>query len=113
MSRAPARAIKKFKNSNNQHTLCYISRGEPSCVIIDEVQRIPQLLNEVHRLIEKDNIHFLLTGSSARKLRYNQANLLAGRARYAYVNTYLKEEIQAEALVRKLPALTRFLKYSA
>lgn len=48
-------------------------------VVIDEIQRIPDLLNEVHRLIENEEITFLLTGSSARKLRRGQANLLAGR----------------------------------
>jgi predicted AAA+ superfamily ATPase len=49
-------------------------------IIIDEVQRIPQLLNEVHRLIEKYSYKFILTGSSARKLRKSGENLLAGRA---------------------------------
>src|SRR3990167_11055183 len=49
-------------------------------VVIDEVQRIPDLLNEVHRLIERDHTKFLLTGSSARKLRQKGVNLLAGRA---------------------------------
>jgi predicted AAA+ superfamily ATPase len=50
-------------------------------VVIDEVQRIPDLLNEVHRLIEDRGIRFLLTGSSARKLRRGGVNLLGGRAR--------------------------------
>jgi len=49
-------------------------------VIIDEVQRVPELLNEVHRLIEERKIKFVLTGSSARKLRAKGINLLAGRA---------------------------------
>lgn len=49
-------------------------------VVIDEVQRIPELLNEVHRLIEHKKIRFLLTGSSARTLRRSGVNLLAGRA---------------------------------
>lgn len=49
-------------------------------VIIDEVQKIPELLNEVHRLIESKNIQFILTGSSARQLRKKGVNLLAGRA---------------------------------
>lgn len=49
-------------------------------VVIDEVQRIPELLNEVHRLIEKYKYKFVLTGSSARKLRRAGVNLLAGRA---------------------------------
>ena len=122
-------------------------------VVIDEVQKIPALLDEAHRLIEERGLRFLLTGSSARKLKRSQANLLAGRAwianlfpltwnelgarfnlerylRYgglpavygsedpaeelrAYVDTYLKEEIQAEGLVRRLPAFHRFLKVAA
>jgi len=121
-------------------------------VVIDEIQRVPELLNEVHRLIEKKKLTFLLTGSSARKLRRGKVNLLAGRAwvarlfpltwkeipdfnlerylRYgglppvylskypyeeldAYVNTYLKEEIMAEGLIRKLPPFSRFLRSAA
>jgi predicted AAA+ superfamily ATPase len=50
-------------------------------VVIDEVQRHPALLNEVHRLIESRRLRFALTGSSARKLRARGVNLLAGRAR--------------------------------
>lgn len=49
-------------------------------IIIDEVQKIPELLNEVHRLIESYKYRFILTGSSARKLRSKGINLLAGRA---------------------------------
>lgn len=49
-------------------------------IVIDEVQRVPELLNEVHRLIEKKKYRFVLTGSSARKLRRGGVNLLAGRA---------------------------------
>jgi len=49
-------------------------------IIIDEVQRVPALLNEVHRLIENKKLKFVLTGSSARKLRTKGVNLLAGRA---------------------------------
>lgn len=57
--------------------------GPCSVVVIDEVQKVPQLLDEVHRLIESKGLKFLLTGSSARKLRRGQANLLAGRAWHA------------------------------
>jgi len=59
-----------------------LSRGrEKKYVIIDEVQRIPALLNEVHFLMESNNPSvFILTGSSARKLKRSKANLLAGRA---------------------------------
>lgn len=49
-------------------------------VIIDEIQKVPELLDEVHRLIEKRKLRFALTGSSARKLRRKGVNLLAGRA---------------------------------
>ena len=126
-----------------------IDAGPADIIVIDEIQRIPELLNEIHRLIENRNFTFLLTGSSARKLRRGKANLLAGRVwnagmfpliyreipdfdlnRYlhygglpvvylseypeeeldAYVNTYLKEEILAEGLIRRLPPFSRFLK---
>jgi len=126
-----------------------IAAAPADIIVIDEIQRIPELLNEVHRLIENQHITFLLTGSSARKLRRGKANLLAGRVwdarmfplihreladfdlnrylRYggmpavylseypeealdAYVNTYLKEEILAEGLIRRLPPFSRFLK---
>ncbi len=49
-------------------------------IVIDEVQKAPELLNEVHRLIENKHLKFILTGSSARKLRRGGVNLLAGRA---------------------------------
>jgi uncharacterized protein len=122
-------------------------------VIVDEVQRLPTLLNEVHRFIEERRLKFVLLGSSARKLKQAGTNLLAGRAlrrlmlpllpeelsadfdlaqvlRFgslpivwqssaksesleAYVQLYLKEEIQAEALVRNLPGFARFLPVAA
>ncbi len=130
-------------------------KNDDLIVIVDEIQKIPSLLNEVHRLIEESSRgeapsrQFILTGSSARKLKVPGVNLLAGRAgkvalhpfvpeeleedfdlntalRYglipvvwsgpdkesklkAYAETYLKEEIKAEALVRDLPGFTRFL----
>lgn len=124
----------------------------PKVVVIDEVQKVPALLNEVHRLIETQKFKFLLTGSSARALRRGGTNLLAGRAwiahlfplcsqeipdfnlerylRYgglpnvyknekpqeeldAYVQTYLREEVLAEGIIRKLPPFARFLKVAA
>jgi predicted AAA+ superfamily ATPase len=124
-----------------------------SMVVVDEVQRLPALLNEVHRHIEDRRLRFVLCGSSARKLKTAGTNLLAGRAvrrylhpflpeelgedfdldealRYgtlpvvwmapdrgealiAYTQLYLKEEIQAEALVRNLPGFARFLPVAA
>ena len=50
-------------------------------VVIDEIQRLPELLNEIHYLIEERGVRFLMTGSSARKLRRGGVNLLGGRAR--------------------------------
>ena len=57
-----------------------IPPGHTGWIIIDEVQRIPALLNEVHDLIEARRLDFVLTGSSARTLRRRGVNLLAGRA---------------------------------
>ncbi|MEA2116462.1 MAG: ATP-binding protein [Thermodesulfobacteriota bacterium] len=65
-------------------------------VIIDEVQRIPDLLNEVHRLIEQRKIQFILTGSSARKLRAKGVNLLAGRALTRFMYPLTTEELRQD-----------------
>ncbi|MDO9028418.1 MAG: AAA family ATPase [Candidatus Roizmanbacteria bacterium] len=62
-------------------------------VVIDEIQRLPILLNEVHRLIEERRIRFLLTGSSARKLRRSGVNLLGGRARTKYLHPLTCREL--------------------
>ncbi len=119
-------------------------------VVIDEVQKVPDLLNVAHRMIErKTGYQFILTGSSARKLKRQGINLLGGRAllKYmppfyaaelgdafdlkknlrlgmlpivldsaepaetlrAYVGIYLKEEVQAEGLVRNVGDFARFL----
>ncbi len=125
-------------------------------VCIDEVQKIPELLDVVHSLIEKKKLRFVLTGSSSRKLKRKGANLLAGRAfmntlfplthqelgkdfnldfvlnwgslpkifsyekdrskaNYlkSYVQTYIKEEIVAEQLVRNLTPFRLFLPIAA
>ncbi len=124
-----------------------------SIIVIDEIQKLPNLLNEVQLIIDKSDVHFLLTGSSARKLRRGGVNLLGGRARkrifhpfvlkelkekfdlikainqglipsiyfsdapdedlQSYVGEYLKEEISAEAIVRNVPAFSRFLEVAA
>lgn len=57
-------------------------RALPNCdwVIVDEIQKLPKLLDIAHKLIEEKKIKFILTGSSARKLKRGGANLLAGRA---------------------------------
>ncbi|HBA84477.1 MAG TPA: ATPase [Verrucomicrobia bacterium] len=57
-----------------------IGTAHPDWVILDEIQRVPALLNEVHRLIEGRGLRFAMTGSSARSLRRKGVNLLAGRA---------------------------------
>jgi predicted AAA+ superfamily ATPase len=62
-------------------------------VVIDEIQRFPELLNEVHRLIEGRGLRFLLTGSSARKLRRGGVNLLGGRARTKYLHPLTYKEL--------------------
>jgi predicted AAA+ superfamily ATPase len=54
--------------------------GENPFVVIDEIQKVPQLLDEVHWLHENRGVHFALCGSSARKVRHGAANLLGGRA---------------------------------
>ena len=137
---------------NSANKTVFDPQDGDNIVVIDEIQRVPELLNEVHRLIENKKLTFLLTGSSARKLRRGKANLLVGRVwearlfpltwkeipdfnldrylRYgglppvylskfpyeeldAYANTYLKEEIMAEGLIRKLPPFSRFLRSAA
>ena len=124
-----------------------------SWAVIDEVQKVPELLDEVHRLIENRGLRFVLSGSSARKLRRRGVNLLAGRAvtttmfplvsaeldfdldidrtlvlgtlpmavvgddpldyLRTYAETYLVQEVQAEALTRSLGAFARFLELAA
>lgn len=123
-------------------------------IFIDEVQRLPELLNEVQYLMQEFKCKFILSGSSARKLKRGGANLLGGRAiqrflfpftyneikdRFkledalfygtlppiiektnkeksdilnSYVNTYLREEIQMEGIVRNLGGFSRFLDMS-
>ncbi len=126
-----------------------VNAVNPVQVIIDEVQKIPQILDVVHKIMEEKNIRFILTGSSARKLKKSGAGLLGGRALNfrmhpftaaelgtsfsldkalqtglipvversadpaktlsSYVDIYLREEIQAEGMVRNLGAFARFL----
>ncbi len=62
-------------------------------VVVDEIQRLPVLLNEIHRLIEERGIRFLLTGSSARKLRRGGVNLLGGRARTKFIHPLTYREL--------------------
>lgn len=62
-------------------------------IIIDEVQKLPRLLDLVHSLIEEKNIKFALTGSSARKLKRGTANLLAGRAFSYHLYPFVESEL--------------------
>ncbi|GAB6089224.1 ATP-binding protein [Spirochaeta dissipatitropha] len=71
-------------------------------VVIDEIQKIPQLLDEVHDLIEEHGLRFILTGSSARKLRRGGVNLLAGRAWQANLFPLCSAEIGQMDLDRYL-----------
>ncbi|MBN2342361.1 MAG: ATP-binding protein [Deltaproteobacteria bacterium] len=67
-------------------------------VIIDEIQRIPELLNEVHYCIEEKHARFLLSGSSARKLRRGGVNLLGGRARHRRLHPFVYKELAFDNL---------------
>ena len=62
-------------------------------VVIDEIQKIPELLDLIHLLIEERKVHFLLTGSSAIKLRRSGVNLLGGRARTQYLFPFIQQEL--------------------
>ena len=75
-------------------------------VIIDEIQIVPELMDEVHLLIDETDIRFLLTGSSARRLKEQVVNLLGGRAGKMNLHPFVWPEI------RELhPTLDKILKY--
>lgn len=63
-------------------------------IIIDEIQKVPSLLDVVHHLIENTSFYFALTGSSARKLKRNAANLLGGRAFVYHLHPYVYLELK-------------------
>jgi uncharacterized protein len=136
----------------------HLRATKPKTVFIDEVQRLPRLLNTIQKIIDESARppRFFLTGSSARKLRRGRANLLPGRIHMyqlgpltveelgddfdeatalstgtlpgiysepdrkhrvktlrSYASTYLREEIQAEALTRNVEGFARFLQAAA
>ena len=71
-----------------------LANADRSPVVIDEVQRVPELLNVVHDLVEKQrSLRFVLTGSSARKLRRGGVDLLAGRALYRTLHPFMAAEL--------------------
>ncbi|MCP4473597.1 MAG: ATP-binding protein [Gammaproteobacteria bacterium] len=96
----------------NPHGLVeLIPKDYEGWIVIDEIQRIPALLNEVHRLIETKRYTFVLTGSSARTLRRQGVNLLAGRALVYHMHPFVAQELGDQFDVKKslqfgqLPAL--------
>jgi predicted AAA+ superfamily ATPase len=79
-----------------------LTKRDDKIIVIDEIQKIPHLLDEVHRLIEERKLRFLLTGSSARKLKAGHANLLAGRAWSTHLYPLCYKEISNFDLDRYL-----------
>lgn len=69
-------------------------------VVIDEIQKLPLLLDEVHYMIESYGLTFILTGSSPRKLKRGSANLLGGRARTRHLFPLVSQEIPKYDIVR-------------
>ena len=69
-----------------------VRRSSP-IVVIDEIQKLPALLDEVHHLIEADGVRFVLTGSSGRKLKRSGANLPVGRAWQGKLDPLVRAEI--------------------
>ncbi len=81
------------------HETAHLPPG--SWVIVDEIQKVPGLLNEVHRIIEEKKIRFILSGSSARKLRESGVNLLAGRALTYNLFSLVSKEVDFELDLKK------------
>lgn len=73
-----------------------IPDGFADWVVLDEIQKVPALLNEVHRLIEHRKLRFVLTGSSARSLRSKGVNLLAGRALTYHMHPLTAQELATD-----------------
>lgn len=74
----------------------------PKTVIVDEIQKVPELLNVIHSMIEqKKGYQFIMTGSSARKLRSQGTNLLAGRALLRYMPPFFAGELGSSFLLAK------------
>ena len=81
--------------SQNPQYIEQVCTGEQP-IVIDEIQKLPSLLDEVHRLIEERGFKFLLTGSSARKIRREGVNLLGGRARIRRLHPFSASELGRE-----------------
>ncbi len=83
----------RFKRDPSQFRMEVEALTKSSWVVVDEIQKVPELLDEVHGLIENSGYRrFLLTGSSARKLRRGSSNLLAGRATVRHLFPLTSEE---------------------
>lgn len=77
-----------FRNPNELYSIVKALPPEIKYIIVDEIQKVPKLLDEVHRLIEEIDKVFILTGSSVRRLKRGGANLLAGRAFVYYLHAF-------------------------
>lgn len=89
--------------SANPEFLRQRMRPSDRVVVIDEVQKLPSLLDEAHALIERNRqLRFVFTGSSARKLKRGQANLLAGRAHFARLHPLVSPELEFSRLSHRL-----------
>jgi len=73
----------------------------PARIIIDEVQKVPPILDVVHKLMEEKKIHFILTGSSPHKLKKTGADMLGGRAVYCRMHPFVAEELGGFYTVRR------------
>lgn len=82
--------------------ICAPAVKKRQLVVIDEIQKIPQLLDQVHLMIEKERLKFILTGSSARKLRGAGVNLLGGRAGAIHLHPLTFEELGADFTLNKV-----------
>ncbi len=78
------------------------SRKTTRWVVIDEVQKVPRLLDAVHSLLEKTPVRFAMSGSSARKLRKSSANLLAGRSFVNYAFPLTASELGARFKIEEI-----------
>ncbi|HLE10745.1 MAG: hypothetical protein A2504_02695 [Bdellovibrionales bacterium RIFOXYD12_FULL_39_22] len=88
-----------------------ILKRKPDWVFIDEIQKVPKLLDVVHDLIERKNIRFILTGSSARKLKQGAANLLAGRANVYWIHPLSYLELSPPSKTTSLFSLLEYLRW--
>lgn len=79
-----------------------ILQSQTTFMIIDEIQKVPALLDEVHYLIENHKVVFALCGSSARKLRSSHANLLGGRALRFELSGLVSHELGADFSLEKM-----------